>query len=321
MTETGPQLPSGTAVATFSLAELRAGARADEFRGVLKNKGVFYLTEYGADDSDHRQAADVALDFFEHGSDQAKAAVTTKDPTIRRGFSKLGAESTASITDSGKYSDYSTVYSMGTSGNLFPQARFEQVWSGYFDLLHRIGNEVATAVLKAASPLADAEVDGLLGDCEPILRFRSFPEVPEDRVAEQEPLRMAPHYDLSIITLIHQRPCPNGFVSLQAELDGTLVDLPAVEGAVLVLCGAVATLAAGGNVAAPRHHVGAPPAAKRLGSNRSSSVFFLRPGPDFTFSVDQARACGFNVSLDGETATFLDWISGNYVNLRQAANA
>ncbi len=125
-------------------------------------------------------------------------------------------------------------------------------------------------------------------------------------------MRIAPHYDLSIITLIHQTPCPNGFVSLQAEVAGKWVSVPSVPGTVLVLCGAVTTLATSGQVPAPRHQIAAPPASQLAGSDRTSSVFFLRPGPGFAFSVTEAKRFGFNVSLTGEHATFGEWVDNNY---------
>jgi deacetoxycephalosporin-C synthase/deacetoxycephalosporin-C hydroxylase len=126
---------------------------------------------------------------------------------------------------------------------------------------------------------------------------------------------MATHYDLSILTLLHQEPCPNGFVSLQCKLGDELVDLPARPGALLVMCGAVATLVSDGQAHAPRHHVRSPDAAHLAGSRRTSWVFFLRPRPELAFSVPRARAYGFDVTLRGETATFADWIGGNYLNL------
>lgn len=313
-------MPMDTTVPVFGLTDLQAGLHQNEFRRCLAEKGVFYLSDSGLTEADQKSSKDVAVDFFEHGTTQQKRAVTAKDPTIRRGFTGLESESTAKITNSGSYTDYSMCYSMGTSGNLFPTADFEGIWTGYFDRMYDASREVARQVLKTTGTEPDGGVEGFV-TCEPVLRFRYFPEVPEDRSAEEVPLRMAPHYDLSTVTLIQQTPCPNGFVSLQVEVDGTFVDLPARPDLVLVFCGAVATLATGGRVKAPRHHVAAPRRDQIVGSSRTSSVFFLRPNADFTFSVPLAKRCGFDISLDGDTATFQDWIAGNYVNLRTKSKA
>jgi isopenicillin N synthase-like dioxygenase len=311
---------TNTAVPAFSLTDLRAGLRKDEFRSCLSEKGVFYLTDYGASEADHQFATDTAMNFFEHGSAEEKDSVTTRTPTIRRGYSGLEAESTAQVTSTGEYSDYSMSFSMGVGGNLFPSPEFEKVWTHYFDLLYGITRTVAREVLDAVGSEPEGGMDKLL-DCDPVLRLRYFPEVPEHRVAEEEPLRMAPHYDLSIITLIRQTPCANGFVSLQAKIGDAMVSLPFVQDAIVVMCGAVASLVSGGAVLAPKHHVVAPTADKRIGSDRTSSVFFLRPSPDFTFSIPEARRCGFDVSLTGETATFEDWIGRNYITMHTSAAA
>ncbi|MFB7273146.1 2OG-Fe(II) oxygenase family protein [Streptomyces sp. NPDC056244] len=309
-----------TTVPTFHLAELQEGLHQDEFRSCLKNKGVFYLTGSSLSEADQKSAKDVVVDFFEHGTEEAKRAVTSPVPTIRRGFTGLESESTAQITNTGTYSDYSMCYSMGTADNIFPTEDFERIWTHYFDRMYDATREAARQVLKATGTEPEGGVESFV-NCEPLLRFRYFPEVPAHRSAEEEPLRMAPHYDLSTVTVIQQTPCPNGFVSLQCEVGGTFVDLPAKPDAVLVFCGAVATLVTGGQVKAPKHHVAAPGRDRIAGSSRTSSVFFLRPDSDFTFSVPLARQCGFDISLDGDTATFKDWIQGNYVNIRRKSEA
>jgi deacetoxycephalosporin-C synthase/deacetoxycephalosporin-C hydroxylase len=313
MTDTAvPRVP------IFSLTALKKGVDQEAFRRCVTEAGVFYLTDYGVREQDHKLATDTAMDFFEHGTPQEKQAVTTKIPTMRRGYSALEAESTAQVTRTGTYTDYSMSFSMGVSDNLFPSQRFEEIWTDYFVGLYAAARETAKVVLEATGTYDGSDgrdIDTLL-DCDPVLRLRYFPEVPEHRAAEHEPRRMAPHYDLSIITLIHQTPCANGFVSLQAEIGGELVDLPHVPEAVIVLCGAIAPLVTQGAVPAPRHHVRSPGAGLRKGSDRTSSVFFLRPSTDFAFSVPKARTYGLEVdTLDGETATFGDWIGTNYVTM------
>jgi isopenicillin N synthase-like dioxygenase len=305
-------------VPLFSLTALKMGVDQEEFRRCVTEAGVFYLTDCGVREQDHKLATDTSMDFFEHGTPEEKRAVTTKVPTMRRGYSALEAESTAQVTKTGTYTDYSMSFSMGVSGNLFPSPRFEEVWTDYFGGLYTAARETARVVLEATGTYDGSDgrdIDTLL-DCDPVLRLRYFPEVPEHRAAEHEPRRMAPHYDLSIITLIHQTPCANGFVSLQAEIGGELVDLPHIPDAVIVLCGAIAPLVTQGAIPAPRHHVRSPEGGMREGSGRTSSVFFLRPSTDFTFSVPKARTYGLEVdTLDGATATFGDWIGTNYVTM------
>lgn len=307
-----------TTVPIFSFPELQEGLRRDEFRTCLTEKGVFYLTEPPIPEGEYRRARAAMMDFFVHASEEEKASVMNANPSIRRGYSRLEAESTAKVTNTGDYSDYSMAYSMGMFENLFPSSELEEVLTPYFGRTYAAAQEVARSVLDAAGARCEGGVDSFL-ECDPVLRFRYFPEVPEHRCAEHQPLRMAPHYDLSIVTLIRQEPCSNGFVSLQCEVGGSFVGLPSMPGSLVVVCGAVSTLVSGGKVKAPKHRVLAPASEQRVGSSRTSSVFFLRPGADFTFSIPLAKACGFDVSLGGDTATFKDWIGGNYVNLNTRA--
>lgn len=308
-----------TTIPVISLTELRQGRLEDELRRQVTSVGLFYLTDCGMSDEDHRPARDAAMELFKQASPEEKRTLRPANAGIRRGYSGLGAESTAIVTNTGDYSDYSMSFSMGSSDNLFPSPGFKAVWTDYFDRLYRIAKESASRVISSTGTF-DGDMDALL-DCDPLLRLRYFPEVPPDRVAEVEPLRMAPHYDLSIVTLIHQTTCSNGFVSLQADVAGQIVHLPPVPDSMVVVCGAVATLIAQGAIHAPKHHVAAPPAGLRLGSDRTSSVFFLRPRQTFAFSVPLAREYGLDVMLDTESATFGEWIGSNYVAMHTVAEA
>jgi deacetoxycephalosporin-C synthase/deacetoxycephalosporin-C hydroxylase len=310
---------STSTIPTFDLQALKQGAEWDALRRCLTEKGVFLLTGCVVLEDDHSAARRVALQFFENGTSGQKAAVSSPDAKARRGFTGLESESTASITNSGSYTDYSMCYSMGTSGNLFPDGDFQAAWEDYFGRLHAAARELSQVILDivGAEPAALGESHkATLLDGEPVLRLRYFPEVPPHRVAEAEPLRMAPHYDVSLVTLIHQTPCPNGFVSLQCQVDGKYEDVPAATGTLLVLCGAIATIVSEGKVRAPMHRVVAPSRDQQEGSGRTSSVFFLRPKPEFEFDLPKAKAYGFNISLDGQRTTFGEWMGGNYANLR-----
>jgi deacetoxycephalosporin-C synthase len=303
-----------TTVPIFSFSELQEGLHKEKFHKCLSEQGVFYLTQYGMSDTDHHPAKTSVMDLFSNSTEEEKAEIMTQTAGIRRGYSKLEAESTAQVINAGKYTDYSMCYSMGISDNLFPSEEFKQMWVQYFAQLYQVAKKTAKEALSVVGAYPIGDIDSFL-DCDPVLRFRYFPEVPEDRCAEFQPNRMAPHYDLSIVTLIHQTPCPNGFISLQYKTGDIFVDLPPLPNALIIICGAVATLVSNGKIKAPTHRVLAPTLAQRVGSDRTSSVFFLRPNHDFTFSLPLAKACGFDTNLTGEKATFKQWIGTNYVEM------
>ncbi|TXH76232.1 MAG: cephalosporin hydroxylase [Lysobacteraceae bacterium] len=301
-------------VPTFALERLQRGELMEELRRCVTEKGAFYLEVGGPLNETHDRAGDAAMTFFMNADDEAKQAVTNTTPNTRRGFSPLGSESTARSTNTGDYSDYAMVYSMGISENIFPTPDFERVWNDYFEVFYRTSQATAKAVLKSMDVDQHTDVDALL-DCDPVLRFRYFPDVPEDRCAELQPNRMAPHYDLSIVTLILQTPCPNGFGSLEVEIDGQFVELPPRPGCLVVFCGSIAPLVSDGKIKAPRHQVISPGTAQRIGSSRISSVLFLRPRPEFSFSVPLAKALGMGDGLVGEKATFGQWCGANYIEM------
>src|SRR5687768_7056914 len=116
-------------IPTFSLAELKQGLHHEALRACATEMGVLYLTDYGVSEEDHRQAREAAMQIFEHATPEQQQALTTKISNIRRGFSGLGAESTALVTNTGEYSDYSMCYSMGTADNIFPTPAFEGIWT------------------------------------------------------------------------------------------------------------------------------------------------------------------------------------------------
>lgn len=281
-----------------------------EFKECIAELGAFYLKDHNIQRDSHADLVDVTTEFFAW-DDELKSKYTHKNPESRRGFSCLEDESTAVVTNTGNYTDLSMCFSMGHENNVFPSQKFEDVYDRYFNYAYELGLEVSKQILNTAEVSKDTKVD-----YDPLFRFRLFPEVTKDRCAENEPLRMAPHYDISMVTIIQQTPCQNGFVSLQCESSNGLIEVPHKQDCVVVLCGAVATIVTNGKVKAPKHSVKSPGKDHMVGSERTSSVMFLRPTNEFEFSVSQAKANGIDVVLEQENATFGEWMSVNYVNMR-----
>ena len=304
-----------SSIPVFDMAELSLDNLAAESRLRAARSGVFYLRHNKQLQLQHDLAAAEALHFFTQASESERRAATNHDPTIRRGFSPLESESTAKATRLGTSTDYALAFSMGVGKNLFPSNDFAMAWDRYFGGLSAVAHDVAAALFRQTFDRKTVKSESLVS-CDPVLRFRYFPEVPHNRCAEFDACRMAEHYDLSILTLIQQTPCENGFISLQARIDGALVDVPPVEGMLVVMCGAVAPLLSGGSIEVPRHRVQAPPLSLRQGSSRTSSVFFLRPAANFRFSVDLARKCGLDVTTPGTSITFSQWMAENYTEMR-----
>jgi deacetoxycephalosporin-C synthase/deacetoxycephalosporin-C hydroxylase len=200
-------------ISTFSLRELEAAVSnkgtkdslIQDYMQCVTSKGIFFLSDCGLDDEVHRAAREVVMDFFLNGSDDDKQRM--KVPS-RRGFIGLGLESLAKVTHSGQYPDFSVSYLMGAHDNVFPSPVFESIWTQYYAAVSATGSRLINLTLKVFSLAPVGEYDSHL-------RFRYYPDLPKERAAEFQPLRIAAHHDASWFTLIHQTACPNGFISNQ----------------------------------------------------------------------------------------------------------
>jgi isopenicillin N synthase-like dioxygenase len=112
------------------------------------------------------------------------------------------------------------------------------------------------------------------------LRYFQYPDVPKRACADSPgagPDRMAAHFDMDVVTLLHQTPCDNGFVSLEALIGEDYVKLPAIRGTLVVNLGEILRLLTGGRVKATVHRVVRPPMRLHAGSARDVLVFFQAP--------------------------------------------
>jgi len=306
-----------TIVPMFSLEDLLKGKHLKEFKIALIEKGFFYIANHGISELELEHFRNTTLDFLNKNEDE-KESVRLNVPEIRRGYTRLEGESTAQVTKVGTYTDYVTKFSMGIQNNVFPNSTFEEVWKKCFDKIYSLARTIARLIINLFEiDLANVE-DFLM--CDPLLRFLYYPDVPEHRCRENEPLRMAAHYDIDFITLLHQTPCPNGFVSLQAQIGDNYVDIPPIKNTFFVNSGSVLTLFSKGAIKATIHHVSSPPLSQREGSNRTSSVFFLRPKPDFILPFTHAKEYGFSASFTGDEITFGEWLGKNYRELNTGSD-
>lgn len=319
------------AIPLFSLAQLLrqvAGAKngqsknglihdcglVRDFVHCLTTKGVFYLSDCGLDEPEHAAARGEVMDLIRTATPEQKRALTTTQRAMRRGFLDLEGESTAKSTNSGTFSDYAVAYSMGEHSNVFPpeRPRFQAVWAVYFQQLRKM----AHALLDATGVLFGFESPT---PCDDLLRFRYYPDLPESRAAEKVPFRVAAHHDVSVFTFIHQTPCPNGFVSLQCDVNGVYCDIPTIPGTVVVQVGAVLSTMTEGRIKSPKHRIKAAPQRLLEGSSRSASVYHIRPGPDFPIRVAVAHRLNFGDQLKGDIAPFSEWLGGNYSRIHKGS--
>lgn len=302
-----------TVVPVFSLRKLEAAIERtpspsaggeqllQAFFQCLSSTGIFYLADCDLDDDVHVAPREAVMQFFEHSSDVAKERMKVPG---RRGFIALEQESLASLTNNGEFPDYSMSFIMGPRDNVFPSPEFEACWTAYYDRIAASGRRLVNVAVKLLG-LPD------VGEYDSSLRFRHYPDLPPRRAAESQALRIAPHYDASWFTLIHQTACPNGFISNQTEVGGAFVGIPTVPNTMVVYCGAILSIATNGLVKTPLHRVASAPLHMIEGSRRSACVMFLRPTAEHEFSLETAHRLGHALGLSGKTATLGEWLSVN----------
>jgi deacetoxycephalosporin-C synthase/deacetoxycephalosporin-C hydroxylase len=243
----------------------------------VPSAGVFYLRNTGID------CARMAhfIDFNRRrGGDL---------PARRRGESKgyvpLRGDSAARVFGTGGYSDDCVKISWEKRGNEPPDAEFEQVWQR----MYRDWGDVAQRLTAAIFPHFGLRAPP---STEPILRHTIYP----DTADVSAPLRMAEHLDFDFITLLYQTPAANGWVSLEAQIDGRWVPIPPLADTLVVFLGVTLSLLTRGRVRSPLHRVTRPPAELASGCARTSTILFYMPGSAWLKARTLASFARFHLS-------------------------
>ena len=149
---------------------------------------------------------------------------TVPEKGFATSIAPLMSESTANIQGVGEYTDCCAKLSAPVSGyktDEFPTEEVRAVVTRYIDAMR----EIATSLLDILVIVFEIPEENLtemrrLGiDATSLQRFLYFPDVPDDRVAEEMQMRMAPHQDIDLLTLDYHIPACNGFESLEAEIN------------------------------------------------------------------------------------------------------
>jgi deacetoxycephalosporin-C synthase/deacetoxycephalosporin-C hydroxylase len=299
--------PAGVPVLDLGALRGEAGesARTEalaRLREAVTGSGFFYVKNHGMTDAEVEAISNTTRDFF--GRPEAEKLVYDGHETIR-GYTGYRFESTARFFGTSRGKDLCMKYTMGPelteeevreritseediasnaySPNLFPDADFRAAWVRAYERVHGASIQLLEALGEALALEPESRrvwsemlVEKSCGE----LRFFQYPDVPREACADVPGNgvdRMAAHFDMDVITLLHQTPCENGFVSLEASIDGQFVKIPAIRGTFVVNLGEVLRLLTGGRVRATIHRVARPPQSLHRGSARDVMVFFQAP--------------------------------------------
>jgi deacetoxycephalosporin-C synthase/deacetoxycephalosporin-C hydroxylase len=285
--------------------EAGAGMQAEALQRLgeaVTGSGFFYLKNHG-----------IAEDAIEQVARQTRSFFSMPEPYKRqfdrhqqiRGYTGYRFESTARFFGTGSGQDLCMKYTMGPelsaeevrarisseedlasnaySENVYPGDDFRAAWVHYYDAVHRASMALLAAMGQALRLDADGQrvwsemlIERSCGE----LRFFQYPDVPKLACVDSPgagPDRMAAHFDMDVVTLLHQTPCDNGFISLEALIGEEYVKLPAIRGTLVVNLGEILRLLTRGRVKATVHRVVRPPMRLHAGSARDVLVFFQAP--------------------------------------------
>lgn len=180
--------------------------------------------------------------------------------------------------------------------NIFPDDEMRSIWEEYY----RRMNELCTRLLDAVQTTLELE-PGTWGEqtSSPVsvMRFLDYPDLAEG-------IRMAAHYDDTLLTILHQSVPENGFAALQVMLPGETEWHSVVpsDDVFVVNVGETLTYMSGSRVLATKHRVVAPPSGMSKGSARSSIGYFHLPNWDARLWPTEVE--GMDASLGKHASKF-----------------
>jgi len=280
----------------------------------LKEQGLLYVTNTGVNVDRIAEEVRLVTEPVMNLPPEETASFVTKGIPMS-GLSRFEAESVAKLTGHGSYADHCAKWSYNHTGDLNrlpPDAdgSFKCTWAS----AHAAWDGIAVrllALMGQALNLTDNDRWQELfasGKRSAILRMLRYPDVSEERASDAGgPVeRLAPHHDSGVITLLHQTPCANGFVSLQGLIEDEWVGVPAVKDSLVVNFGEVLSMLTDGEVKATMHRVLSPSRDQLIGSARRSLVMFWQPPPDFI--VKPLKDSTFSSAIsDSKDMTFSEW--------------
>jgi deacetoxycephalosporin-C synthase/deacetoxycephalosporin-C hydroxylase len=299
--------PAGVPVIDLNALRGDAGVSARKkalaaLRDAVTQSGFFYLKNPGMTDDEIEALSNLTRAFYGE-PEEYKQRFDRHDQV--RGYTGYRFESTARFFGTSRGKDLCMKYTMGPdlsleevlervtsqqdidsnaySPNVFPDPFFEAAWTRCYNRVHSASIGVLEALreaLELGPESSQVWQEMLMEKSCGELRFFQYPDVPRSACADASGAgedRMAAHFDMDVITLLHQTPCDNGFISLEAEIGQKFVKLPAIRGTLVVNLGEVLRLLTGGHIKATIHRVVRPPQRLHLGSARDVLVFFQAP--------------------------------------------
>ncbi|XP_031567551.1 probable iron/ascorbate oxidoreductase DDB_G0283291 [Actinia tenebrosa] len=252
--------------------QIKADSLANEFKSALESFGAFYIKGHGIPVDAMNTVLQQARDFFSLPLEK-KNALSFKDSNAFRGYFHMGAELTAGKPDikegfffgsnEGRESDYAMF-----GENRFPDEKdlpdFKVCIESFMSSLSDLGMKFAQ-LFAGGLGLKDDFIQTMFNP--PFYNMTLWHYPPHPKV--QDGWGIGPHTDYEVFTFLLQDSV--GGLEMKRR-DGRWVDLPPIEGTLLVMIGDVTECWTKGLYRAPVHRV------KNTHSvSRYSAAFFFQP--------------------------------------------
>lgn len=265
----------------LDLREATDPGTAPRFREVLREAtheyGFFYLRGHGVGAARVEELFAVARRFFAL-PDADKLAIENVHSPHFRGYTRLGGERTQGKQDWREQIDIgperpavssrTTDWDVLQGPNQWPEAlpELRQVVTAWNASMAQVGLRLLREWAESLGQDRAVFDPAFAVDPSELTKVVRYPGRPDDGTDQG----VGAHRDSGVLTLLLVEP---GSVGLQVEHDGEWVDVPPVEGALVVNIGELLEFATDGYLRATVHRVIAPPA----GADRISVPYFFNP--------------------------------------------
>lgn len=263
-------------------------AFVDELRRVVHEVGFFYLVGHGVPPERAGALHAAARRFFDLPEGDRLAIENVRSPQFR-GYTRFGHERTNGRVDHRDQIDIGREQPARWPGphepawlrlrgpNLWPPAlpELRPAAEAWMAALEALGARLLAAMSEALGLARDHFVEAVSPPevLLKVIRYLGVEAGPGDLEGAQG---VGAHRDTGFLTFVHQ----DGVGGLQVERDGELIDVPPIEGSLVVNIGEMFQLVTNGYFKATVHRVVSPPP----GVERISLAYFFNPKLEATLA-------------------------------------
>ena len=259
-----------------------------DLRRVVHEIGFFYLTGHGIDPAVAGDLHRLARRFFDLPEDDRLSVENVRSPQFR-GYTRPGHERTNGQVDRRDQLDVGREQPARWPGpdepawlrlrgpNLWPVAlpALRPAATAWMDALEALGQRVLAAMAEALG-LASDHFAAAVDPPEVLLKIIRYAGSADADAEVGTGQGVGAHRDTGFLTFVHQ----DGVGGLQVERDGRMVEVPPLDGTLVVNVGEMFQLVTNGYLKATVHRVVSPPP----GVERISLAYFFNPKLEATLA-------------------------------------